>query len=279
MHRQWSTWTLTQNSRMPNFIRRPKMSITAELLSTISKKQKPSLIDTSPKVARLLDSRSCNFSQSISALSLAKHSAAPDEIQVTLSTMPKPKAKTPASEEFKAACSLWRMEFGFHTFQAVQTGIAYLLERKLNSDEPEYYPLSVGLICLYARPFTHNFPVGPLSEDVVPQEHLDYHRLTIQMRHKLFAHADASVMLRADDYPNELVFENDSRGTSFRITRFFAEPQFFQLMEPLLEALIEKTRYHSDKFGKKFNKYFSPSKNIGEFRLNVLDPSAPLLQS
>jgi hypothetical protein len=29
------------------------------------------------------------------------------------------------------------------------------------------------------------------------------------------------------------------------MTRFLAEPPFFELMKPLLDALIEKTRYHS----------------------------------
>lgn len=57
-----------------------------------------------------------------------------------------------------------------HTFQAVRDGIRRLLERKLHSDEPEYYPFLVGLICLYGRPFTNNRPVGPLTEDIIPQD-------------------------------------------------------------------------------------------------------------
>ncbi len=96
------------------------------------------------------------------------------------------------------------------------------------------------------------------------------------MRHQLFAHGDASVMTRLDDYPNELVFENNGRALSFRMTRFLAEPEFFKLMIPLVETLIQKTRYHADKLGKKFNHYFGPSKNVGEFRLNVLDPDKPI---
>jgi hypothetical protein len=98
------------------------------------------------------------------------------------------KAKTNA--EFEAACSLWRMEFAFHTFQAVKAGIEKLLERKLHSDEPEYYPLCVGLICLYSRPFTNNRPVGPLPNDIVPKKQLSLHQDIITMRHKLFAHGD-----------------------------------------------------------------------------------------
>jgi hypothetical protein len=117
----------------------------------------------------------------------------------------KRKAKVPVSEEFETACSLWRMEFAFHTFDAVRTGIEKFLERKLHSDDPEYYPMLVGLICLYARPFTNNRPVGPLPDDIVPQEYRELHRTILEMRHKLFAHGDASAMTRPDDYPNELV--------------------------------------------------------------------------
>jgi hypothetical protein len=188
----------------------------------------------------------------------------------------KRKAKAPVSEEFETACSLWRMEFAFHTFEAVRTGIEKFLERKLHSDDPEYYPMLVGLICLYARPFTNNRPVGPLPDDIVPQEYRELHRTILEMRHKLFAHGDASAMTRPDDYPNELVFVNSRQGRRFHMTRFLAEPPFFELMKPLLDALIEKTRHHSNKLADKLKGHFGPFKNLGEFRLNVLDANAPI---
>jgi hypothetical protein len=188
----------------------------------------------------------------------------------------KAKPKASVNEEFETACSLWRMEFAHHTFQAVRSGIEHFFERKLHSQEPEYYPMTVGLVCLYARPFTNNRPVGPLSEDIVPQEHLGLHRGIIKIRHKLFAHGDASVMTRPDDYPNELVFVNKGKGRRFNMTRFFVEPPVFECMNPLLDALIEKTRYHSGKFANKLKRHFGPFKNIGEFRLNVLEPTAPI---
>ena len=68
------------------------------------------------------------------------------ETQLSPGTMTKAKAKTPVNEEFETACSLWRMEFAFHTFQAVRAGIEHFFERKLHSQEPEYYPMTVGLI-------------------------------------------------------------------------------------------------------------------------------------
>jgi hypothetical protein len=110
--------------------------------------------------------------------------------------MTKAKAKAPISQEFEAACSLWRMQFAFHSFLAVRAGIEKLLERKLHSGEPEYYPMSVGLICLYARPFTNNQPVGPLAEDIIPPKEVNLHRIIITMRHQLFAHVDASAIAR-----------------------------------------------------------------------------------
>jgi len=186
------------------------------------------------------------------------------------------KPKAAPNEEFQAACSLWQMQFAFHSFLALRAGIDFLLERKVHSDQPEYYPMSVGLICLYARPFTNNHPVGPLAEDIIPPNEVNLHRLIVAMRHQLFAHMDASAMAKADDYPNELIFENNAKGTRFGIAPLLIEPEFFKLMRPLVDQLIEKTGYHKDKLAKKFNRYFSQSKNIGEYRLNVLDPAAPI---
>jgi hypothetical protein len=149
-------------------------------------------------------------------------------------------------------------------------------ERNPHSDEPEYYPVSVGLICLYARPFTNNKPVGPLSEDIIPTKHIELHRKILHMRNQLFAHTDASAELRPDDYPNELVFENDGKELRFAITRFLGEPETFEAMKPLVDILVKKTWYHREKLSKKFKSHFGPYKNLGEFRLNVLDPVAPI---
>jgi hypothetical protein len=84
------------------------------------------------------------------------------------------------------------------------------------------------------------------------------------------------VMTRPDDYPNELVFENNNKGTRFHMTRFLAEPEFFELILPLVTTLIKKTRNQADKLSKVFNRHFGKYKNLGQFRLNVLDPSAPI---
>jgi hypothetical protein len=191
------------------------------------------------------------------------------------------KAKTPIEEEFESARSLWRMTFGCETFQAVEAGIQNLLEREINGKAPGYYPLAVGLICLYGRPFTNNFPVGPLSEDIIPKEFLELHKSIMILRHKTGAHTDASPII-PDTNLYELIFENrliDGCLHSFRIgvdPLFVPDPDFFQEMQPLLKVLIEKTRYSANRVGNRFRRYFTPHKNIGEFRLNVLDPTEPM---
>jgi hypothetical protein len=185
------------------------------------------------------------------------------------------KPEAAPNEEFETACSLWQMEFAFHTFQAVRAGIEKLLEGKLRSDEPEYYPLCVGLVCLYARPFTNNRPVGPLTEEIIPQEYLSLHRDIITLRNQLFAHADPSAMTRADDYPNELVLINDGKTFHFIVTPFLAEPPFFKLITLLVDELIKETHSHRERLVKEFYRDFGLPKDIGEFRLNVVDPTAP----
>jgi len=44
----------------------------------------------------------------------------------------------------------------------------------------------------------------------------------------------------------------------------------------LVKTLIKKTRYHADKLARKFKGYFGPYKNLGEYRLSVLDPAQPI---
>jgi hypothetical protein len=167
------------------------------------------------------------------------------------------------------------MESGCYSLEAARTGIHTVLERKLTSDSVEYYLLVVGIICLYARPFTNNRPVGPLTEEIVPDEHRDLHDTILGIRHKLFAHSDASVVLKVDDYLNDVVIKNDGKMLHAIILRFAIEPGFLEQMIPLVDALIEKTNYHRLRFARKLKNHVLPL-GIGEFRLNVVDPQAPL---
>ena len=60
------------------------------------------------------------------------------------------------------------MQFALTTFNDVRNGINGMLERGFTPDLPEYYPLGVGLICLYGRPFKLSRPFGKLDDSLVP---------------------------------------------------------------------------------------------------------------
>jgi hypothetical protein len=110
--------------------------------------------------------------------------------------------KTTASAEFQAACLWYQMEFANYSFEAVRDVLPSILEEKQNEYSSKYYAMMVGLICIYARPFTNNRPVGKLSDEIVPEEFKDLHDSIITLRHTLFAHADAFARVGEEHYPN-----------------------------------------------------------------------------
>jgi hypothetical protein len=119
---------------------------------------------------------------------------------------------------------------------------------------PEHYLTIAGLICVYARPFTHDDPVGKLPKEIVPEEFKELHGHIMTLRHQLFAHGDASLTVGKDDYPNETVIENDGQNIAIAVSRAAFKPTFLERMLPLVEALIEKTYYHRLKLSRKLSK-------------------------
>jgi hypothetical protein len=187
------------------------------------------------------------------------------------------KGKTPASKsasnpDFDAVCLWYRMEFANYSFELAGDVIRSILEKKLDDRSPEYYAMTVGVICIYARPFTNNKPVGKLADDIVPAQFKSLHDNIITMRHKIFAHSEATLAVGPDDYPHEAVIENDGNTIAMAV-----KPDVLEQMRHLVEALITKTDYHRLKHANKFAKTLRKL-GKGEFRLNVVDPSAPLFQ-
>ena len=128
--------------------------------------------------------------------------------------------------------------------------------------------MSVGLICTYARPFTNNEPVGKLSEEIVPEEFKHRHTLIMALRHRLFAHADATLAAAPDDYPNEAVIVHDGEQLWMDVSRSAVVPSLLEKMQPMVNGLIDKTNYYRRKYQKKFSKHITRL-GKGEFRLNV----------
>ena len=123
------------------------------------------------------------------------------------------------------------MESALYSFEAARDIIKMILDKGLDHRRSlEYYSMTVVLICIYARPFTNNYPVGKFSQEIVPTEFKYRHILIMTLRHKLFAHAEAALAAAPDDYPNEAVIVNDGErlslaapGRRFGALRLLAE--------------------------------------------------------
>ena len=166
------------------------------------------------------------------------------------------------------------MEVANYSFEGVRDGIRSVLERKIQITSPEYYPIVVGLICIYARPFMNNWPVGSLTDEIVPPDHKNFHALILDIRHKLFAHADASLAIRENDYPNDVILANEGKEPSVQVRRFAIEPTILERMYPIVDALIEETSNRKSQIAERFGEAVRNLEK-DQFRLNVIEPSLP----
>jgi hypothetical protein len=177
-------------------------------------------------------------------------------------------------ESLVDAQNLWKMNFALETFRAVREGIRSVIDRSLDSESPDYYPMTVGIICLYVRPFMVNKPVGQLSEKMVPKEYKNLHADLMKIRNQIFAHSDASTLMPYVKMANELRYRRSGKRIGVFITRFFVEPNFLISMTPLVDKLIEKAQFHTNKHSEKLLKHLPSSQ--GDFQLNVENPNGPV---
>lgn len=172
------------------------------------------------------------------------------------------------------------MQFALTTFSSVRKGIHGMLERGFFVDLPEYYPLSVGLVCLYARPFKITRPpFGKLDGSIVPAAHAKLHTELLRIRDQTFAHSDPSVEAAPWQAGNELRFERvDHQDGRDRIGGFiaqnFVDPVYFKQMLPLLDDLIDITNKRTQEVCGRLSSLL-PKPN-GQYVVNVLDADGPL---
>ena len=183
---------------------------------------------------------------------------------------------------FGMAKELWKVTFAYAGFLDALDCIKDLQEKGFSKDSPQYYPLMVGLICLYARPFVTSEGMGSLSHDIVPAQFRDLHRVVLRLRNKMFAHTDPAALLpgaaeSSEDFASGIVFRKQPKNVYVIPSRFHADPQFLpDFILPLLEALIEIT----DKKRKQLHDalaHYVPKKP-GDYELNILDSDKPLFR-
>ena len=114
---------------------------------------------------------------------------------------------------FGMAKELWKLTFAYAGFLDARECIRDLQEKGFSKDSPQYYPLLVGLICLYARPFTTT-DIGTLSDKIVPAQFRELHKELLRLRHKMFAHTEPSALLPGAAADSEILQVVSSLGGS-----------------------------------------------------------------
>jgi hypothetical protein len=141
--------------------------------------------------------------------------------------------------------------------------------------------MAAGIVTLYARPFTNNSRIGTLSTSLVPPEYKVLHSTLVELRHKAFAHTDASGRLPGRGMMTEvrLVFEGGS-VVNFS-SRPILEPELLPHIKTLSDLLAQKVKEMHDTFYDRVLKAIVPRFGIAdigkEFELNVQDEKGPMV--
>jgi hypothetical protein len=190
----------------------------------------------------------------------------------------------PALEQkvFGMAKELWKVTFAYAGFIDARECIKDLQEKGFSKDSPQYYPLMVGLICLYARPFMTSEGMGSLPHDIVPGQFRDLHHELLRLRNKMFAHTDPAALLpgaaeNSKDFAGGIVFRRKRKSAYVIPSRFHVDPQLMlDFALPLLEALVEITDKKRKQLHNTLARYV-PEKS-GDYELNVIDIDQPLFR-
>jgi hypothetical protein len=100
--------------------------------------------------------------------------------------------------EFEDAKLLWKMFYAEQCFKHAQAAAEHIFKEKLEENNPLFYSLFTAIYIIYGKPFRPSRGVGKLGEEIIPAEHLELHRLLLQHRDQIYAHADATGLELSD---------------------------------------------------------------------------------
>jgi hypothetical protein len=186
-------------------------------------------------------------------------------------------------DEFEDAKTLWKMVYAYHCFRIVEKACSFILDQKIDSDHPIYYPLVTGIYVLYGKPFKPSNVVGKLSDKIVPTKHRELHENLLKHRDQLYAHTDPkSFQLPDFGEANQVRFavSPGAAGGEIEIftfaTQFKARPPLLPDVVDLCRALQEKTNYHIKKLQRRHIEKIPTSP--GEYAINILDETGPFVK-
>ena len=170
---------------------------------------------------------------------------------------------------------LWRITYALAGFMEICDCIRNLHQINFSKESPHYYPLLVGLICLYARPFTDNNIVGCIPLGLVPEDDRPLHRMLVDLRNEVYGHNDPATLIKPGDYAHEIVFSHQGETVKIIPQRFHIDLRF--LPDHLL-GLTERLIVKAEEERARVREMLKPSmpQEQGDYRLNIVDPTQDL---
>jgi hypothetical protein len=180
---------------------------------------------------------------------------------------------TPDKECLKAlqiAKDLWKITYALAGFVELRDCIQNSVEVNFSKESPQYYPLLVGLICLYARPFTDNNIVGCISSNLVPEDDRPLHKMLMDLRNEVYGHNDPASLIRPGDYAHEIIFRQQGLTVMIIPQRFHNDLEFLpKFLLGLAETMVRKTEDERQRLQELLKPYMPRER--GDYRLNVVD--------
>jgi hypothetical protein len=180
---------------------------------------------------------------------------------------------TPGRErlrEHQLGKELWRITYALAGFIEICDCIHDLRQIDFSKDSPHYYPLLVGLICLYARPFTDNNIVGCIPLSLVPEGDRPLHQMLMDLRNEVYGHNDPATLIQPNDYAHEIVFRRQGETVKIIPQRFHIDLEFLpDHLLRLTETLVRKTKEERLRI-QEMLKPCMP-REPGDYRLNIVD--------
>jgi hypothetical protein len=177
--------------------------------------------------------------------------------------------------EHQLGKELWRITYALAGFMEICKCIRNLRQINFSKDSPHYYPLLVGLICLYARPFTDNNLVGCIPLSLVPKEDRRLHDILMDLRDEVYAHNDPATLIQAGDYAHDIVFRRQESTVMIIPQRFHISSEFLpDHLLRLAETMVSKAKEERARI----EELLKPSmpREIGDYRLNIVDVTQEL---
>src|SRR5689334_10487014 len=117
------------------------------------------------------------------------------------------------SVPFEIRKSIWAWEYARLSFVHCKAACDYVIGHRLSEDDPLYYPLLIGAIVAYGRPFKHSKGIEKVSDAIIPASYRPVHERVLRMRDTCYAHVDVGqIPVPGSELSSDLVFRRELDG-------------------------------------------------------------------